>query len=441
MGACRAADRLRKPKAAARSIGALQTSHFLGTPVSGPQSGSLNPDAAKDALLVQLHLFTATHISTDGLLPMGASARLVLATGDRQPVLPTDELTAPVRWAAADSADRFANQFTSAPPDTAAKWKEATFAVPKGVTGSATITDGARQVQLFVRNTTDRTGAPGCELSIGMTDGQKQELASLPAQPVGDGLSLAAAIPFQFQSAQAKYIAAIFRVTAAQTKDPTFADAMQHCKADVQRESDAVDAHLKALLDSRLASGNWPGYESALKSAGDPKSRRAAMVYLATQTGAAFSRDVFLVADAQMLGQFLTQIAARIAALPPAGQSDTTMAWVLDFTCLEQMGKKLADNQLSPELEAVLTSYAGEAGRHPSSMDQIMRKLSGPSDLQTKLVAENMIFLEDSSPAARVRAYDWLNERKRAPAGFDPLGQPRDRRDAIEKALAPTTAP
>jgi hypothetical protein len=388
-----------------------------------------------------VHLLTATNLSTDGLSPLGASARLVLATSDRQPVLSTGELTAPVRWGAGDSANRFANQFDAAPADTVAKWKDATFAIPKGVTGSAVINDGDREVQLFVRNATDRTGAPACELSIGMVNAEKRELASLPAQPVGEGLNIAAAIPFQFQSARGKYIAAIFRVTPAMQQDSAFVDAMQRCQADVQRESEAVDARLKALLDARLASGNWPGYEAALKSASDPKSRRAAMVYLATQAGASLARDVFLVADSKVLGQLLSQIATRIAALPPAEQADASMAWILEFTSLEQMGKLLADNQLAPELAAVLTSYAGEAGRHQASMAQIMRKLAGPGDLQNKLIAENMIYLEDNSPAARVRAYDWLNSRKRAPAGFDPLGSPRNRRDAIEKALAPSTAP
>jgi len=54
--------------------------------------------------------------------------------------------------------------------------------------------------------------------------------------------------------------------------------------------------------------------------------------------------------------------------------------------------------------------------------------------LDARVIAENLIYLEDASPASRVRAYDWLQSRGRAPAGFDPLGTPRERRDALEKA-------
>ena len=51
------------------------------------------------------------------------------------------------------------------------------------------------------------------------------------------------------------------------------------------------------------------------------------------------------------------------------------------------------------------------------SVDEIMHGSSSAGDLQQKLITENYIYLEDSSPAARVRAYDWLAKQKIAPAG------------------------
>jgi hypothetical protein len=95
----------------------------------------------------------------------------------------------------------------------------------------------------------------------------------------------------------------------------------------------------------------------------------------------------------------------------------------------------LNDNQLPPELASVLTSFGGEAGRHASSLDEITKNLTGPGELQTRLIAENMIYLEDSSPAARVLAFDWIKSRRTAPAGYYPLAPARQRKDALEKAL------
>jgi hypothetical protein len=49
--------------------------------------------------------------------------------------------------------------------------------------------------------------------------------------------------------------------------------------------------------------------------------------------------------------------------------------------------------------------------------------------------AENLVALEDSSPAARVRAFDWLAARAKAPRDFDPLGPAGQRRAALDKAM------
>jgi hypothetical protein len=65
----------------------------------------------------------------------------------------------------------------------------------------------------------------------------------------------------------------------------------------------------------------------------------------------------------------------------------------------------------------------------------MLRAANSRASLDARLVSENLIYLEDSSPSARVRANDWLAARGRAPAGFDPLGPPRQRREALERAL------
>ena len=68
-------------------------------------------------------------------------------------------------------------------------------------------------------------------------------------------------------------------------------------------------------------------------------------------------------------------------------------------------------------------------------MAEVLKGAGSAADLRTRLLAENFIQLEDSSPAARVRACDWLAARGIAPAGYDPLGPPKARREALERAL------
>jgi hypothetical protein len=102
----------------------------------------------------------------------------------------------------------------------------------------------------------------------------------------------------------------------------------------------------------------------------------------------------------------------------------------------------LFKSQLSPELLEILTLYMGETGRHAAALDEVMRGVTSRNALDQRLVSENYIYLQDSSPAYRARAFDWLKARNLAPANFDPLGAPKARREALDQALSPqATAP
>ena len=135
----------------------------------------------------------------------------------------------------------------------------------------------------------------------------------------------------------------------------------------------------------------------------------------------------------------LTQTILQRAADPGTPHTASALAWVLDDSAFELLARLQAGQngmKLPPVLATVLTLHAGEAGRHASSLEDITRHLTSRMDLENHLTAENLVFLTDASPAARVRAYDWLKSRGRAPEGYDPLGPPRQRREALDKALS-----
>ena len=104
------------------------------------------------------------------------------------------------------------------------------------------------------------------------------------------------------------------------------------------------------------------------------------------------------------------------------------------------MSEQSAITILPGELSAILTLHAGEAGRHAGALDEAIRTSATREQFNLRLIAENYIYLEDSSPASRVRAFDWLFAQGRSPAGYDPLGPAKDRRAALERALNPTPA-
>ena len=76
----------------------------------------------------------------------------------------------------------------------------------------------------------------------------------------------------------------------------------------------------------------------------------------------------------------------------------------------------------------------GEVGRSSATLADVLAGATSLASWKARLSAENRIFLEDASPAVRVRAFDWLNVRGAAPEGFDPLASLAARRAALAAA-------
>jgi hypothetical protein len=141
-----------------------------------------------------------------------------------------------------------------------------------------------------------------------------------------------------------------------------------------------------------------------------------------------------MVADDGLLKELATETRefASIDAVPPTAD----LQWFFDRTALRMMCEAAGQEKLSPELQSVLAIHAGDVARRPDSILELVKQAGGSEALAQRLVAENLIALEDSSAAARVRAFDWLNVRGKAPAGFDPLADAKSRRAAIDRAVA-----
>lgn len=87
----------------------------------------------------------------------------------------------------------------------------------------------------------------------------------------------------------------------------------------------------------------------------------------------------------------------------------------------------------------LLLRHAGEAARVEGLLAELLDSCSSSAELQARLLEENRYALEDSAPAARVRAYDWLAARGLQPQGYDPLAGREARRAALlalERAAA-----
>ncbi len=198
-----------------------------------------------------------------------------------------------------------------------------------------------------------------------------------------------------------------------------------------------VLGELAARDDERNRPGESPAtaaITSALEGLGLPARQRKALSFLAEATGAGLAADVCVTGTEALVSQ-LAGAVAGVSHAAPAPHEPAAMGWLLEKATIEMLAALLAEKKLPPELEAVLARHAGEAGRSAAPLLGVVKGAAGLDDLRAGFVRENGIALEDASPAARVRAFDWLSARGKAPAGYDPLAPTKERRLALEKAL------
>ena len=138
-------------------------------------------------MIVQVRMYAATNID-ERYLEIGAGARLVLATGDRQPVLATGSRTSAMRWASSSNAEALANQLDVAPPREVVKWQEQRFAVPRGVSGSVTFADqeNHRELRVVVSNPPGKTAWRNVNCADLSGEASQREQVVLQSLPVTD---------------------------------------------------------------------------------------------------------------------------------------------------------------------------------------------------------------------------------------------------------------
>lgn len=116
------------------------------------------------------------------------------------------------------------------------------------------------------------------------------------------------------------------------------------------------------------------------------------------------------------------------------------LAWTLERRTWQHCVARAQEGKLGSVLESILLAHAGELARYPSTLASFAARSESLEDMRGKIVQENRLLLEDSSPASRVRAFDWLRLRGLAPEGFDPLASDAERKRVLAKLAAEAAA-
>jgi hypothetical protein len=265
-----------------------------------------------------------------------------------------------------------------------------------------------------------------------MADGSAtiaRELAVLEATPVVDGPERVLVVPFRLSGSgsTSRMVLAVVDVAPADDS-PEFASL--YAKAQAEAATAAPEAAGLAAWQPRP---NWTKLDAALSSLST--GSRAALSQAAAEAAAPLCGEAALAADDATVRRLAERIGATVK--PPTTQDRDAVAWAMDFACIQMLAEMESANPLPPELLAVLAVHAGETGRSAGSLAELAKSVGSVAEFNQRVAAENYIDLEDNSPSARVRAFDWLRARKLEPAGFDPLAPPKQRRAALDKAAEP----
>jgi hypothetical protein len=473
----------------------VQITHYIGTPLSGPTFTKPTAFQASDAFAVQVEFVGLEKMTPLLGTPLAGKARMVVQSGRDHPVMATEFLLRGVRWLELKDPATFAGAISPA-AGRSVEIAKPRGALPANVTAVFTLVDSIglenaasnstihRQIELDVYRGANNhllvgiaiadladqvpdktdleehksekkekpTAAPpgkanrtakapaAAPRAVTAPPVFQRELAIVDLPPLSSGGETAAVIiPIHFAHTDTTAIAAVLTLMPA-AATPEHIAAASRCADDLQRSSDAVANSPQQLT---IVSPQWSQYRVALDALTQSTRRRAALVYLAGQTNAPLCRDVALAADEPTLDRLSAEV-RRAIANPGAGAtpSGEELGWTLDRTTFEMIAAMMNDAKLPLELSAIITQAAGQAGRDAGSIAEVSHSLATRAQFNTRLQAENLIALEDSSLTARVRAFDWLAARGEAPPGYDPQGTRKQRRAALESfAASPTTAP
>lgn len=417
-------------------------SYRAGGPFALPATGiagTVDPSPG-EALTVRMR-WMALAREPESLRPLLADATLIAAPRSAEPFLAAGQLARGAGIVPAADLEKFIATLERGKPGDTAEIAATTALLPPGVTASFAVADDARRIELdLYRLNSTATTAPATTATTGPSEriqislaldetGAARERVVLPPRPVPPGGQVALVLPWRSSSPQVTAIAAIIEF-GPPSDSPDYTEAVaEYVK---QLKGPVGDAPAP-----QASHPGWPGLAAALQAVDGPANARVAMVYLARETGAELFGDAALVASDATLFDWSNRIRQRLGE-QPSPMAPAELGWVLDRVALEQLAALQAAEKLPPDLVGVLARHAGEAARNAGSLEELS-KAQNREQLQLRLITENFTYLEDASPSARVRAYDWLKQRGRAPAKYDPLAPAKERSAAMDAALSAGT--
>lgn len=412
-------------------------SHVLfGTPLSGRRKsvGLLNdaPGFIVHAQFWQLYYFP--HVALPAL---AAQSTLMINKASPHPTMAYPALSAGARFGIVKNRPAF-QAILHAPAVKAVSCGQATAALWPGMSVAMRLTDSSglpingsvlrQRVALWVWQPKAVPGKVGIAFEFKRLSATAAvptllgQLQILRTRKLAIATTYGAIMPFRFLNGDSQAVAMLITIS------PWTDTPANQLAAKYSRQSVMTTRNFHSPKE-RL---NRPDLIAAIHNIGKLGVRRASLVYLAGQTGAHLTQDVAAVAQTPVLGALVKAVAAHTTHAQT--MRVTTLGWVLDKTTYRLLYDIQKTKHLPEQLRIAMALHLGEAAWHASSLDEIARNLDSRRDYRLRVIKENLIYLEDTSPADRLTAYDWLQTHHLAPPNYNPLAGNQARNTALEKA-------
>lgn len=404
-----------------------QSVHFAGESVSGARAQLPDLSDWTDALELRIELYVGREFTGGGLKKLSQAVELHVSDGG-EPIRIVDDISSYAVVGRGTEAHAYRAALQARGSEEFLVAGELATVLPMGVTAGLEFATGAQEFSVEVSR--DAHGERASLIAFSESGSVRtRHVSVLPAINKEVDLPLLIAAPLADGECAVWWIE-LFDAPLDPHGAPDHRERFAQCKKAVEASSLAISNSIEPLESRLLEIRRLSGAIDALEIV---RLHRPALIFLASQSGAPTAMDVAWLADDEFLSACVERVLGELRNLETL-RGRTQTAWHLERSCYRELATRYADEQLPDELISVLFRHAGELGRYPGLLDDLLIESANQDELDDRMAHENFLFLEARSPAARVRALDWLEARGLAPEGYEPLAPREERRAALRRA-------
>ena len=443
-----------------------EISYFAGSPITGHTSVDSNSLRAEESLAVTMSWAVIKQLPKNLLNPAESQTRMIKIFPAQKPVYPVAQLTRGTRFGSIVDEDQFIDHITNDESDRGIFIGKLHGVLPPRITTRFSFTKEQQlsdklEIQIFnnpqtVKGETEEsqfkssleialvangkikqntiidkyTDEEDKDSDFGGEDVQITETVFFKTRPFEERDKFAIILPIPFTVEDIKALAVIFDIRSPTNKD-RIGFAMHSLYFNQCLEYLVREGARDKLMHATQADIEWAGLEESIQSLYSPTNKRRALLHLAQQTNSALVKDIAL-SGTELIVENLCQEVINEYVSGSITNSEI-LGWMLERTAYSLLANLLSTDQATPELEEILIRHTGQVGRYISTLEELIDSSKSTEELQRNITRENFIYLEDISPAARTRAFDWLSVRGKAPDKYDPLSPLKERRDALSR--------